>query len=569
MKNPENENWLDDVLSEIIGSKKPKTDFEQWKLQHPDAVEMLTSKAGRDSSISKGPLSIRNIIMKNPVTKLAAAAVIILATGIFLYTTNNSMVPAAYALQDTIEAYNTVSSLHMEMSEPAYGQKPHEIWLECDSYGNMSRIRYQAPNLGLGSMTIVENNGKSEAWLPKSNVHLTGYRNLGVALGVDVSQVDPKGLVERLYQQEMHGEVILDVSEPVQKDKPIVITVTYPEGSLSENWKKVLYVDQGTKLVKKIDKFEFKDGQYQLMETIELLDYNQPINPVMFSLEGEIPSDAKVIDMAGIEVGLLQGDMTDQEAANEITRQFFEAAVAKDYIRLGQLFIVGPAYLNEQVFKGINKIKITSIEPAKPETDPDKKRFLCSGKLQLEVGGSLYELNLFELSIRQTNPASEPNRWMITGISVNTYPFPDESFKGFLGFENGLTGWSPLKGSVSVSSDSRSGSKACQIEGRDGEEAANSPYFPVTAGKAYELKSYVKLLSGTGDYKVTIDWLNNVGFTIRYDNDWAGKNRPASYTLHGGTFVAPEGAALCTIMLGVQPGSTYLFDDIEFVPLDK
>ena len=61
MKHPENENWLDDVLSETIGSEKPKADFEQWKQQHPDAVEMLTSKAGRDSSISKGPLSIRDL----------------------------------------------------------------------------------------------------------------------------------------------------------------------------------------------------------------------------------------------------------------------------------------------------------------------------------------------------------------------------------------------------------------------------------------------------------------------------------------------------------------------------
>jgi hypothetical protein len=539
----------------------PKTDKTVF-----DGMLIAHEKTQSTNSAATKP-NIRKIIMKSPITKLAAAAVIILAAGIFLYITN-SMVPTAYALQDTIEAYNTVSSLHIKMSTTSF-PGTHEIWLECDSHGNMRRIRYQAPDCGFGSLTIVENNGKSEAWLPKSNVYLTGYRNVGQVLGVDVSQVDPKGLVERLYQQEMHGEVILDVSEPVQKDKPIVVSVTYPKGSLSENWKKVLYVDQGTKLVKKIDKFEFKDEQYKLMETRELLDYNQQINSVMFSLEGEIPSDAKVIDMTGVEIGLLQGDMTDQEAATEVIRKFFEAAVAKDYTRLGQLFLVGPAFLTKQVFEGINTIKITSIEPAKRETDPDEKGFLCSGKLRLEASGLLYELNLFKADVEQINTASEPNRWMITGFAVNTYPFPDESFKGFLGFENGLTGWSSLKGSVSVTSDSYSGSKACQIEGLGGEGAANSPYFPVTAGKAYKLKSYVKLLRGTGDYKVTIDWLNNVGFTIRYDNDWAGKNRPASYTLHGGTFVAPEGAALCTIILGVQQGSTYIFDDIEFVPSDK
>ena len=503
-------------------------------------------------------------IMKSRTSKLATVAVIILTTGIFLYTTNN-MVSDAYALQDTIEAYNAIRSLHIKMSSTPY-PGTSQIWLECDSYGNISGIRYQAPDHGFGSLTIVENNGKSEAWLPRLNVHLTGYRNLGAVLGVDVSQVDPKGLVERLYQQEMLGEVILDVSEPMQKDKPIEISVTYPKGSLSENWKKALYVDQGTKLVKKIDKFEFRDEQYQHVSTIESFDYNQQIDPAMFSLEGEIPSDAKVIDMAGVEVGLLQGNMTDQEAATETTRQFFEAAVAKDYTRLGQLFLTGPAFLTKQVFEGINQIEIISIEPAKPKTDPDKKGFLCSGKIMFKSGGLFYELNLFKVHVGQINRASEPNRWMITGFAVNTYPLPDKSFKGFFGFENGLTGWSSFRGSVSVTSDSCSGSKACQIEARGGEGSANSPYFPVTAGKAYELKSYVKLLSGTGDYKVTITWLDNVGGLVRYDNDWAGDNRPTSYALHGGTFVAPEGAVLCTIMLGVQTGSTYLFDDIEFVP---
>jgi hypothetical protein len=511
-------------------------------------------------------VNVWRIIMRSRISKLAAAVVIIIVVGTFLYTHN--IVPTAYALQDTIEAYNSIASLHIKISDiVGLETRTDEVWLECDSYGNISRIRYHAPDSGqLGSLTIVESDGKSEAWLPRLNVHLSGYRNLGAILGVDVSQVDPKGLVERLYQQELLGEVILDVNEPVQKDKPIVVTVMYPKGSLSENWKKVLYVDQATKLVKKIEKFELRDSQYQLMETRELFDYNQQIDPAMFSLEGEIPSDAKVIDIIDVEVGLLQGDMTDQEAATEITRQLFEMAIAKDYTRAGQLLIVGPAFLTEQLFEGINLIEITSIEPARPSTDPDEKGFYCSGKVLLESGGLFYVQNVSEVKIRQINTASEPNRWMITGVSGNVYLLPDESFQGFFGFENGLTGWSSFQGSVSVTSDSCTGSQACQIEGRDSEGAANSPYFRVTAGKAYELKSYVKLLSGTGDYMVTIAWLDNVGGLVRYDNDWAGKNRPASYTLHGGTFVAPEGAALCTIMLGVQPGSTYLFDDIEFVP---
>ena len=76
MKRPENDKWLDETLSEVIGSKKRGTDFEEWKQKHPEAVEMLTSQVSLQTPDTARPLSIRNIIMKSPITKLAAAAVI-------------------------------------------------------------------------------------------------------------------------------------------------------------------------------------------------------------------------------------------------------------------------------------------------------------------------------------------------------------------------------------------------------------------------------------------------------------------------------------------------------------
>jgi hypothetical protein len=410
-----------DNINELIKKLKLKASPDLDKRVHNDISRALT-KSEKTKSVQQEP-NIWRTIMNSRIPKLAAAAVIIIAAGIFLYT-NSTIVPTAYALQDTIEAYNSVSSLHMGITV-WQGTRTDEVWLECDRYGNISRIRYHTPNSGdLGSVTIVESDGKSEAWLPRLNVHMSGYRNLGSVLGVYVSQVDPKGLVESLYQQELLGEVILDVNEPVQKDKPIEISVTYPEGSLSENWKKVLYIDQGTKLVKKIDKFEFKDEQYQHDSTIELLDYNQQIDPAIFSFEREIPSDAIVMDMTGVEVGLLQGDMTEEETATEITRQLFEALIAKDYIRAGQLCIVGPAFLTEQLFEGVNLIEITSIEPARPSTDPDEKGFTCSGKVLFKSGGLFYVQNVPKVEVRQINTASEPNRWMIVGLSGNVYPLP-------------------------------------------------------------------------------------------------------------------------------------------------
>ncbi len=76
MKTYKNENWLDDALEKAIGSERKRTDFESFKTRHNQAIEKLISRAGRDTAVS--PQNIWRIIMKSPITKLAAAAVIII-----------------------------------------------------------------------------------------------------------------------------------------------------------------------------------------------------------------------------------------------------------------------------------------------------------------------------------------------------------------------------------------------------------------------------------------------------------------------------------------------------------
>ncbi len=112
MKRPENNKWLDDALAETIGSKKPQTGFEEWKQKHPEAVEMLTSRVSRQTSASKRPLDIRRIIMKSPITKLAAAAVVIIAVVIsfnqFVGPTTNvafAEVTSRFAQVDYVHVY--------------------------------------------------------------------------------------------------------------------------------------------------------------------------------------------------------------------------------------------------------------------------------------------------------------------------------------------------------------------------------------------------------------------------------------------------------------------------------
>ena len=74
-----NDKWLDELISRTINAQRPEFDDEKWKQKFPDEFQTLQSRA-------KVPAhSIRWIsFLRSPVVKFAAAAVIIVAIGLFM-----------------------------------------------------------------------------------------------------------------------------------------------------------------------------------------------------------------------------------------------------------------------------------------------------------------------------------------------------------------------------------------------------------------------------------------------------------------------------------------------------
>jgi serine protease AprX len=104
MERPENNKWLDEALAETIGSEKPLTDFDKWKQQHPEAVKMLTSRAGKKASPAL--LKTRRIIMTSTIVKLAAAAAILILVIIGMDNINTNGSSVAWA--DVMERFESV-----------------------------------------------------------------------------------------------------------------------------------------------------------------------------------------------------------------------------------------------------------------------------------------------------------------------------------------------------------------------------------------------------------------------------------------------------------------------------
>jgi hypothetical protein len=89
-----------------------------------------------------GP-NIRSIIMKSPITKLAAAAVIIIAAVLLIKILDKSAT-SAYGIEQTINALKNVRFLHLVQRSQS-GEITDERWIELDSNGRQVRYRQDTP----------------------------------------------------------------------------------------------------------------------------------------------------------------------------------------------------------------------------------------------------------------------------------------------------------------------------------------------------------------------------------------------------------------------------------------
>ncbi len=81
MNEQRDEKKLDELISHTINTEKPQFDAEKWKQKYPDEYQTLLSRAAKGDS-SQQP-TILKVILKSPLVKIAAAAVIILALILF------------------------------------------------------------------------------------------------------------------------------------------------------------------------------------------------------------------------------------------------------------------------------------------------------------------------------------------------------------------------------------------------------------------------------------------------------------------------------------------------------
>ena len=423
MKTENNNKWLDDALTKAVGAEKCGPNFEKWRRDNPQAVEMLTSQANRQPSAVKRPLNIRNIVMKSPITKLAAAAVIIIAVTLGLTTILDKSISPAYAIEQTIEANRIMRSLHLKYFDSSGNDVAQECWFEFDESGQSKNVRINWSEWMAGGEKVVWNREKTEIWNKKQGVlHIFDDEIYTARILALTSKENPRLSVERFYELKKKGEAKIEIQEPANKSKPVIVTVT----GLGKNINRyILSVDQATKLVTSIEWYQLKDGEYKYQGVKEYYDYNVPIDTKMFSLDDDISPDATCIDTRTQDVGLPQESLTDKEIATKVATQFFEALINRDYTKVSQICGGLPANEIQQgsgklwvAFLGkLNVMRIIAMGEPYTYENPHKDVFSYLSVpcvVEAEIQGKTFTRPMSPL-IRQVLGRRE--RWMVHGLA--------------------------------------------------------------------------------------------------------------------------------------------------------
>jgi hypothetical protein len=375
----------------------------------------------KETTSAKPKPNIWRIIMKKPIAKLVSAAAVILIAVLGISLLHDSAT-TAYAIQQTIEAGQDMRYLHFYYVSDDSKVPDKEAWLEYDDSGQIKNVRVNWYNQRSGDMVAVWKEGRTQYWRKKKKTLMFWEDEIYTKKTVGFAKrYDPTSTVENMRDLERKGDVEIEIEEPADKTKPIILTCTWlpntfiTEGT-SPQMREIVFVDQVTKLVTSIELYELEDGEYEACGVWEYPDYDTLFEPGIFDLEGQVPADVKRLDLMTLDIGLEQTDLTEEEIAVKVVRTFLQALIAKDYDRAIKIHGYEDPDEKEGLLKRFEKLNIVRIISV---DDPIRPRLGVWGelevpcKVELEEDGQIIEWQIEDVSAQRV--MGHPNRWRLKG----------------------------------------------------------------------------------------------------------------------------------------------------------
>ncbi|HUU18185.1 MAG TPA: hypothetical protein VMW72_13635 [Sedimentisphaerales bacterium] len=353
-------------------------------------------------------LTIRRKIMNNRITKFAAAAVV-LAAVVLSITIFDNTVQEAYAIEQSIKASHTVETLHIRLyrsSEAVANGQYDEAYVKYDPSGKLESARMEFAQSSDSPETIVWSNNVAKVWKhSKKSVLVTREPKMAREMEEMAVQLDPKRTLQNLYEMQQKGEQDVKITEPEEEGDLITIEVVHDKG------RDVFYVDPESKLLVRFEKQILNGQDYVVTNAMEISGYNEPIDENVFTL-GDLPKDVFVLDQVNQEIGLAQGNLSDDEIVAEVATQFFQALIDEDYAKAGLLMEGLPPERIKTMFHIVKFVRIVSIGKVVPHSDPLTRGLSIPCEIEMEhaeTGERMTDTS--NVGIRKVQ--GRPDRWTI------------------------------------------------------------------------------------------------------------------------------------------------------------
>jgi hypothetical protein len=136
----------------------------------------------------------------------------------------------------------------------------------------------------------------------------------------------------------------------------------------------------------------------------------------MFSLKDEVPKDVEAVNQLEQLIGIPQGSMTDEQAAAETVRQFFQALIDKDYKKAGQIFSGVSEEKAKEYFSKLNVSAIVSISSPIPSPMHGQHAYKVPCELEVTTpDGQKTTWKPYGPFVRSGDDEVHPDRWIIHG----------------------------------------------------------------------------------------------------------------------------------------------------------
>ncbi len=403
------------IFDEAVVETNPLKD--EKILENITAAYKQTDKAQSE----KGELNIWRTIMKSPITKLAAAAIIVIAAALTINTFYKSIpvistASAAQMLADAAKAVGDVRSIHIKArmrTLPSdnfsligleYDFVPIEMWKKIDDAGNVL-WRIEKPRRVIVTddnstiMLIRPNYAAKEKPCPIGSFDTWCGHLMNVDELIDNAL---KETMERSNDQLcMHSEVLIDGTELVLEIESAAegdFTNDYLKNSFisTSDHKKVYHFDAETKLLKGFEVYVYTDEEDVLVFEVTDIEYNPQIDNSLFTLE--LPQDVIWYEEPRT---LADNEKYQQITPKEAAQAFFQACADENWDEFSKFWPASD--VDERMKEYLGGLEIVSIG------EPFKSGLYPGWFVPYEIKLPTMEINV------QVSKENSAGRFVITG----------------------------------------------------------------------------------------------------------------------------------------------------------